>query len=318
MLCNRGLGTRALLCTLHIQASDEPHVPWARFCSRVPCVVEALSAAWMFQDSALCVDGLNGAAAPRRAWAGAEWRCGGPRFIAGFCVCAYHRRVRETRGLREELRGCPGRHRTRLCGEGLGLLALAVGCSPRGQGLVRLSAGGLRVLWPGLSQPPPLQRCHHLLGCVWRSCVHYRSEVALWPEKGPCWGTEDTTVLLQPLALVSAAVTSGSDLNQNGFVGSLSEAETVAAGCYGDWPLCGRQGGRRACLTPLSPAGLLRERTGPARRQQEGAGLPLQVPVGPRALRGPALPAGEQLTADTLLAPPAGQGRPPAYPASLP
>lgn len=49
-----------------------------------------------------------------------------------------------------------------------------------------------------------------------------------------------------------------------------------------------------------SPPGLLRKRTGPARLQQEGAGLPLQVPVGPRALRGPALLAGEKLTADTL------------------
>ena len=58
---------------------------------------------------------------------------------------------------------------------------------------------------------------------------------------------------------------------------------------------------------PSLPPGLLWECKGLPRLQQEGTGLPLQVPVGPRALRGSPVHAGQKLagapSAHVLLGP---------------
>lgn len=243
----------------------------------------------------------------------------GPLFIAGFCVCL-------TIAAFESAVASPGRRcggvswrgpgsRTRLCGEGLGLSAPSVVCrGPRPVKKLRPHSPPRRPRLPeacafcgqgsfsDVRSPPSLG---HLLcsDVIYWEALGGRVFITVrkW---GPRWGTEDTIVLFQPLALLGAATASGSDPNRNGFALSLPEAATAAAG------LCADSGAPAAALTPPSPPGFLRERTGPARLQQEGAGLPLQVPVGPRALRGPALPAGEKLTADTLLAPPSGQGHP--------
>lgn len=176
-----------------------PHVLWAHFCSRFQCLIEAHSAAWMFQDpGALCVDWLNGGQRPPSYVGGSRMVMRGPLFIAGFCVCL-------TIAAFESAVASPGRRcggvswrgpgsRTRLCGEGLGLSAPSVVCrGPRPVKKLRPHSPPRRprlpeacafcgqgsfsdVRSPPFAWPPPLQR-RHLLGRVGRSCVHYRSEV---------------------------------------------------------------------------------------------------------------------------------------------
>lgn len=211
----------------------------------------------------------------------------GSSFHRWLCVCptvaAFESTVASPgRGRGGVSRWGPG-SRTRRCGAGPGLSAPSVVCrAPGPVQKLRLHSPPRCPRLPeacafcgqgsfGDVRPPPLQR-RHLPGRVWRSCVHYRSEVALSPEKGPCWGAEGTRVLLQPLALLGVVMTSGSDLNHSDFVVSLSEAGTVAAGHYGDRPLRGQDSRVPAALphAPIPsrlPSGAHGARTAAARRR---------------------------------------------------
>lgn len=204
----------------------------------------------------------------------------GPLFIAGFCVCL-------TITAFESAVASPGRRcggvswrgpgsRTRLCGEGLGLSAPSVVCrGPRPVKKLRPHSPPRRPRLPeacafcgqgsfsDVRSPPSLG---HLLcsDVIYWDALGGRVFITVrkW---GPRWGTEDTIVLFQPLALLGAATASGSDPNRNGFALSLPEAATVAAG------LCADSGAPAAALTaPVPsrlPSGAHGARTAAARRR---------------------------------------------------